>query len=118
MFEKKLDKKKPIGSGYLQNSNIVCFLCVGYVIIFILGSIISGFKLPLKKEHTDFLNNILLPLHQVNIFLLFFALNFLLFNFSNKNQKKRRILKTFYSHCFDCHLFAQKIFCSLRCTLK
>ncbi len=30
----------------------------------ILGSIINGFALPLKKEHTSFLKRALLPLHK------------------------------------------------------
>merc|ERR1719493_148027 len=34
----------------------------------ILGSIINGFALPLKKEHKRFLRNVLIPLHKVRTF--------------------------------------------------
>jgi len=39
----------------------------------ILGSIINGFALPLKDEHTQFLRNVLIPMHKVNTLTQFHA---------------------------------------------
>lgn len=68
-------------------------------ILEILGSIINGFALPLKKEHLRFLHKTLLPLHKVNSCAIYFQqLEYCVTQFVEKDPQTTAVVVRELSH--------------------